>query len=113
MSETAQAIHGEVSLSVLKAGIRDGILKAHPECEGYTQEVEIDTILGKMRIKTRAASPDAVTTVYLNGHRLYKIMVDCCQSRDRLEMIKMVEQKLDRESFVTQARKVLAYPITA
>lgn len=103
----------EVCITGLKATIRDGILAAHPENGGYRRDFEFNTIYGKMRAKTQDASPDCVTTFYLNGHRLYKLYIECTQSRSRLEMVKMVEQKLDRESFVTQARKVLAYPITA
>lgn len=101
-----------VTIASIKASIRDGILAVHPEGGGFQRDIEFDTINGKMRAKTHDASPDCVTTFYLNGWRLYKLYIECTQSRDRLEMCKMVETKLNRESFISQCRKVMARPLT-
>lgn len=101
-----------VSKAVLKATIRDGMLEAFKSNQPVVEELEVETILGKMRFKTRPTSPDHVTIIYLNGHRLYKVMVDCRQSRDRIEFAQYIEEKLSRESFDRQCDKVLSYPIT-
>ncbi|UQT02636.1 hypothetical protein YUBABA_01980 [Serratia phage vB_SmaM-Yubaba] len=101
-----------VSKGILKAAIRDGMLEVYKSNQPVEPELEVDTILGKMRFKTRPTSPDEVTIIYLNGHRLYKILVDCRQSRDRIEFAQHIEEKLSRESFDRQCDKVLAYPVT-
>lgn len=101
-----------VSKGILKAAIRDGMLEVFQSNQPVKPELEVDTILGKMRFKTRDAGPDQVTIVYLNDHRLYKIMVDCTQSRDPIEFTQAIEHKLHKESFDRQCDKVLEYPIT-
>lgn len=101
-----------VSKGILKAAIRTGMLEIFPSNKQVKDELEVETILGKMRFKTRPTSPDHVTIIYLNGNRLYKILTDCLQSRDPVEFAQVIEQKLSKESFDRQCDKVLAIPIT-
>lgn len=107
-----KAENRSVSKRILMAAIRDGMLEIFPSNKAVKDELEVETILGKMRFKTRPTSPDHVTIVYLNGNRLYKIMTDCLQSRDPIEFAQAIELKLSKESFDRQCDKVLDLPLT-
>lgn len=98
----------EAGKEILKANIVKGMLEAYPSNKPIKDEVQYEIELGLLRFKTRDASPDSVTIVYLNGKRLYKIMVDCRQTRHPEDFGQYLLTKLDRESFSEQVAKLLA-----
>lgn len=97
----------EAGKEILKANIVKGMLEAFPSNQPVKDEVQFEVELGLLRFKTRDASPDNVTIVYLNGRRLYKIMVDCRQTRQPEDFGQYLLAKLDRESFSEQVSKLL------
>lgn len=97
----------EAGKEILKSAIIKGIVEVFPSNANVIQEHEAETPCGLLRFKTRPTSPDHVTIVYLDGKRLYKIMTDCCQSREPGAFTASITEKLNRDSFDSQCRKLL------
>ncbi len=74
-------------------------------------EVELDTIFGKLRLKTRPASPNLVHIVYLNGARVYKILTQDLVGVSKEELDAFLDERLQRPSFGERLHKALLRPI--
>lgn len=105
-------VNVELGVKTLTSKIVEGFKQVLPEKGPVVNEVVINTTYGALRFKTRPVNPDNVTIIYLNGNRLYKVMVDCRLCRDPAAIEKYVLEKLAKESFERQVAKVLAIPVT-
>ncbi|EBY9764096.1 hypothetical protein D5W64_13365 [Salmonella enterica subsp. enterica serovar Saintpaul] len=98
----------ETGKEILKSAIVYGLSEVFPSNKEVLPEFELPTACGLLRFKTRPTSPDHVTVIYLDDRRLYKVMTDCCQSREPVAFNRSVKEKLARDSFDSQCRKLLS-----
>lgn len=76
--------------------------------EPFKPEVNISTPFGIMRLKTRPASPNLVTIIYLDNERVYKILHEHLTGEEHPVINKFLDERLQRQSFDDQLNKVLA-----
>lgn len=101
------------SMNSSRASLTSEIRKLFHICLEDTAkpEVEIDTIFGKLRLKTRPASPNLVHIVYLNGNRVYKILTQDLVGVPKEELDAFLDERLQRPSFHERLHKTLLRPI--
>lgn len=85
-----------------------GIFNVHKRNQGT--EAQHNAMHGLYSFKIYDASPDTFTQVHLNGHKLYKIKsTDFCDIEDK-QLLEIIHDALNRDSFKEQVDKVLRHP---
>lgn len=77
--------------------------------EIFKPDVSINSSFGEIRLKTRPASPNLVTIIYLNGHRVYKILHEGLVGKHKEIIDAFLNERLQRPSYDEQLTKVLTH----
>lgn len=75
--------------------------------EIFKPDVSINSPFGEIRLKTRPASPNLVTIIYLNGRRVYKILHEGLVGERKEVIDNFLNERLLRPSYDEQLTKIL------